>query len=105
MAFLELYANPNPLSRTAIPFLLDVQADLLASLETRVVVPLYARDAAPRYPIARLTPVLEFQSQSYVAMIPELAGVARRDLGLAVGSLAEVRAEIIAALDLLFTGI
>jgi toxin CcdB len=105
MAFLEVHANPNPASKMAIPLLLEVQADLLSALESRVVVPLYRKDAAPRYAIARLTPILEFQGQPYVAMVPELAGLARRSLGTCLGNMPSARAEIIAALDLLFTGI
>lgn len=105
MAFLEVHANSNPATRRAIPFLLDVQADLLSSLSTRVVVPLYRKDAAPARAIAHLTPLLEFQGKTYVAMVPELAGIARRALGPSAGDLTPARAEIIAALDLLFTGI
>jgi toxin CcdB len=105
MAFLEVHANPNPASRAAIPFLLDIQADLLAGLATRVVVPLYRQEAAPSHPMARLTPVVEFQGHPYVAMVPELAGVARHHLGASSGDLGLVRADIIAALDLLITGI
>lgn len=105
MAFLEVHENPNPASRDRIPFLLEIQAELLASLGTRVVVPLYQREAAPRLLMARLMPVLEFQGRPYVAMIPELAGIPRRELGASAGSLASQRGEIIAALDLLFTGI
>ena len=105
MAFLEVHANPNPDSRAAIPFLLDIQADLLSSLATRVVVPLYREAAAPRHPMARLTPLIEFQGQPYVAMVPELAGLARRHLGPTAGDLGLARSEIIAALDLLITGI
>lgn len=105
MAFLEVHENPNPASQAAIPYLLEVQADLLSSLHSRVVVPLYRKAAAPRHPISRLTPLLEFQGQTLMAMVPELAGVARRSLGASLGNLSSARAEIIAALDLLFTGI
>ena len=104
MAFLDVRTNPNPASRSRVPFLLEVQADLLASLATRVVVPLYRLEAAPGNPMARLTPRVAFQGQTYVAMFPELAGVAGRDLGTAAGALAHLRTEVIAALDLLFTG-
>ena len=38
-------------------------------------------------------------------MVPEFAGVARRDLGAVAGHLGLLRAEILAALDLLITGI
>lgn len=105
MAFLEVHINPNLETNSAIPYLLDVQADLLSSLETCVVVPLYSKSAAPRSSITRLTPILTFQGQSYVAMIPELAGIARHHLGKTKGHLTSARNEIIGALDILFTGI
>lgn len=104
MGGLPVHANPDPKSRKAIPFLLDIQNDLLSSLETRVVVPLYLKDATTLHPISRLTPVVTFQNKTYIAMVPELAGVARRSLGAPAGELPSLRAEVIAALDLLFTG-
>jgi len=67
-------------------------------------VPLYRKKARALHPISRLTPVVVFQGQAYVAMVPELAGVSRRELGPPAGDLAPLRQEIIAALDLLFTG-
>jgi len=102
MAAFSVHANSNPKTRPSIPFLLDVQSDLLSSLETRVVVPLYQMEAAQ--PIVRLTPVLGFQGQAYLAMVPELAGVSRRELGLPVGELSSSRPEVLAAIDLLLTG-
>lgn len=105
MAFLEVRANPNPASKADVPLLLEVQADLLSGLETRVVVPLYRKDAVPGRSLTRLTPDLEFQGRCYVAMVPELAGVARRHLGESLGSLPSARGAVIAALDMLFTGI
>jgi len=40
MAQFDVCTNPNPASAKRIPYLLDVQSDLLSSLATRVVVPL-----------------------------------------------------------------
>jgi toxin CcdB len=40
MAQFTVCRNKNPQTRSAVPFLLDVQNDLLEDLETRVVVPL-----------------------------------------------------------------
>jgi len=40
MAQFDVYLNPNPDTRKPIPYLLDVQTDLLDTLATRVVVPL-----------------------------------------------------------------
>lgn len=104
MASFTIYANPDPGSQKAIPFLLDIQSEILSSLDTRVVVPLYLKSAAKVHPISRLTPVITFQNTSLVAMIPELAGVSRQHLGAAAGSLPESRPEMLAALDLLITG-
>ena len=69
-----------------MPFLLDVQSEVFSRLGTR------------------LCPVLPFQGQPLVAVVPELAGIPRRELGPVVGDLAVHRAEILAAMDLLLAG-
>jgi toxin CcdB len=104
MAAFTVYTNPDPKTQKAIPYLIDIQSELLSLLETRVVVPLYLRSAAKVHPISRLTPVISFQNKSLVAMVPELAGVSRRHLGPVAGQLSEIRSEMLAALDLLITG-
>ena len=38
MAQFDVYRNTNPATRTRIPYLLDIQSDLLESISTRVVV-------------------------------------------------------------------
>ena len=40
MAQFDVYRNPSPATRSRMPFLLDVQAGVLDSLATRIVVPL-----------------------------------------------------------------
>ena len=40
MAQFSVHRNKNPRTRAEIPFLLDVQSDLLDHLDTRVVAPL-----------------------------------------------------------------
>ncbi|CAA6816935.1 MAG: Unknown protein [uncultured Thiotrichaceae bacterium] len=40
MAQFDVYRNNNPASQEHIPYLLDVQSDLLDVLNTRVIVPL-----------------------------------------------------------------
>lgn len=104
MAACIVYANQDPKSCKSIPFLLDIQSELLSRLETRVVVPLYLQSAARVAPISRLTPVLTFQNQPLVAMVPEMAGLSRSHLGPVLGQLPEMCSEILAALDLLITG-
>jgi toxin CcdB len=104
MAQFDVYLNPNPGTRKVIPYLLDVQADLLDGLATRVVVPLVDADemaVAARY----LNPQFKVKGASVVMSTAELAGVSARSLGEKVASLKNRRDEIIAALDMLFTGI
>ena len=105
MAQWALHRNPNPGTRKDIPYLLDVQSDLLAALDTRVVVPVFTRKAAPARTMARLTPELKIGDELLVVMTPQMAGVRIKDLGAAAGDLSAHRAEILASLDLLLTGI
>lgn len=86
------------------PLLLDVQADLLAHLETRIVVPLAPRRKYAARPMRILNPVLTLRGTEYVAVFQELAAIARTELGTIEGSFAAQRAELLAALDFAFTG-
>lgn len=104
MSQLTLYRNKNPKSKAEIPFLLDVQSDLLSELSTRVVIPLYQRKALPIKPLTKLTPEFEIEGEKFILMTPQLAGISLKDLGEPIGNLKQHRAEIIAALDLLITG-
>ncbi len=104
MAQFDVYLNPNAATRKEIPYLLDVQADLLDTLVTRVVVPLVL---AGEMGLAakQLNPKFKVKGDAVVMSTSELAGVSIRSLGDRVASLKTKRDEIIAALDMLFTGI
>ncbi len=104
MAQFDVYLNPNSESRDTIPYLLDVQADLLDRLTTRVVVPLVLAEEMPRA-AKHLNLQFKIKGVAVVMSTAELAGVSIRSLGDKVVSLKNKRDEIIAALDLLFTGI
>ena len=104
MAQFTVYRNKSARTKATFPFLVDVQSALLEDLQTRVVVPLSKTASLTRKPVSQLTPILQFEGEAYVLMTPELAGVARADLGVASGSLADRRDTILAALDFLLTG-
>jgi toxin CcdB len=99
-----VYRNKNPRSRAAFPFLLDVQSDLLDELQTRVVIPLTKAAAFVRKPVAHLMPVVQFEGEAYVLVTPQLAGIARSEIGSPAGSLAQRRDTIVAAMDFLLSG-
>ena len=105
MTQFAVYENTNPATSAAVPLLLNVQSDLLAELGTRVVVPLYTASAMQGKMLRTLTPRFEIEGEPYVMMSPQMAGIAKKQLGAKVADLAAQRDEIIAALDLLITGI
>lgn len=105
MSQFDVYRNPNPSSRSRIPFLLDVQSGLLDSLATRIVVPLCKPELLGGKGAERLNPELEVEGRKLLMLTPELAGVPRAALGEPVANLAAVRATILAAVELALSGI
>ena len=99
-----VYRNKNHKSKREIPYLLDIQSDLLGELRTRVVVPLYQKKSTHIKPMSRLTPEFEIEGRKLILMTPQLAGISIKDLGEPAGSLNQNRPEILAALDMLITG-
>jgi toxin CcdB len=97
MARFDVYANPGG------GFVLDVQADLLDELKTRVVVPLLPLDAAPQ-PARRLNPVFELEGTRCVMVTQFLAAVPVSVLASPIANLSAHRDEIVAALDMVFHG-
>lgn len=87
------------------PYLLDVQTDLLRDLATRVVVPLMPLARLRGKPISRLNPVVAVDGADHVVLFQELAAFPASELREAAGSLQTRRAELVAAIDLLFAGI
>lgn len=98
MARFALYRNPG-----SDGYLLDVQADLLEHLNTRMVVPLLPLAVAPK-PAATLNPVFNVGGASLVMATQFMAAVPSALLKQAEGNLAQNRSEIVAALDLLLQG-
>ncbi len=105
MAQFDVYENPNLKTRRLIPYLLDIQNDLLASLATTVVIPLCQTTETKPLEMARLTPLLEINARHYLLLTPQLAGIPRKELGDVVVNVSNYRDEIIGALDFLMTGI
>lgn len=103
MAQFDVYENPNESTKKSVPYLLDLQADLLNALATRVVAPLVSSSAMGK-PIEHLNPAFKIKRKTVYLSAAELAGISVRALGGKVGSLKDQRHSIIAALDFLFTG-
>ena len=82
----------------------DCQSGLIEHLNTRLVVPLIPRSAAPT-PAHRLNPVFEIGEREYVMVTQFAAAVERRELGDAIASLQHRSFEIVGALDVLVSGV
>ena len=104
MAQFDVHRNPNPDSNRDIPYLLDIQSDLLDTLATRVVAPLVEYTSMPR-PAHHLNPVFEVCGERFVLSTAEVAGVPKSALGEVVENFDAHRDEIIRAIDFLIAGI
>lgn len=98
MARFTVYKNPD-----GAGYLLDIQADLLSHLNTRIVVPLLPLDLAPK-PAATLNPVFEMDGGSVAMVTQFMAAVPAQMLKSPMLSLESRRDDITAAVDLLFQG-
>lgn len=98
MARFHVYLNPE-----GEGYLLDVQADLLNHLNTRVVVPLLPVAAAPQA-AAMLNPLFQIDGVAVVMVTQFTAAVPATLLKAPILSLERQRNEITTALDFLFQG-
>jgi len=92
------------LYRLGDSLVMDVQADLLDRLSTRIVAPLLPETEAPR-PADRLNPVFVIEGTRYVLLPQFMAAVPLVELRDKVGSLAAERDRIKAAVDMVFDGV
>lgn len=97
MARLEVYASTDK------TLLLEVQADFLWAIATRLVVPLVPLDIAPPQG-ARLNPIFSIEGTRYL-MLPQLmTAVPKSLLKDYVADLSAHRDEVVAALDMVLRG-
>ncbi len=84
-------------------YFLDVQADFLSHLDTRVVIPLLSQEDV-RFPARRLNPCFRIGDEEVVMMTEFMAAVQKSTLRNIIGNLANHRDEIVAAVDFLMQG-
>ncbi|MEO0981143.1 MAG: CcdB family protein [Pseudomonadota bacterium] len=101
MARFDVYAYAS----RAAPLVIDVQANLLADLSTRVVVPLAPKTQASAEALPRLKPEIVVDATPYILMTTDIAALPTDRLGPRIGNLETAyRDTITAALDFLFQG-
>jgi toxin CcdB len=99
----DVFKNPDATDAKHRPFLLVLQSDLVSGLTATVVAPLVRRRDLTG--AQRLNPLVTIAGEEFWLATHELFALDRRKLRSKVVSLAARRDDIIAAIDMLFTGI
>lgn len=104
MAQFDVFANPVGRGRRAYPYVVVLQAEVAETAHERVVAPTAPRAAFPTIP-GRLTPVVTIERNDFVLLVTSLTTIPANSLRTAVGTLADRRDDILAAVDYLFFGV
>lgn len=97
----DVYENENPKTKERIPYLLDIQSEILSMLDTRVVVPLVINVKSAKH----LNPIFQINGKSVVMSTAQLTAVPSAILNTKITNLSNSRAEILNAIDFLLTGV
>ena len=98
MSRFSVYPNPEGKG-----YLINVQADSLSHLNTRMVIPLLPLEVAPK-PAKTLNPLFDFNGEIYSMVTQYMAAVPVRALRDVIFSGESRRNDIVAAIDLLLQG-
>lgn len=89
----------------SVPLVVDIQANLLEDLDTRVVMPLIPELHAKQEITPRLKPIVKVNGENYVLMTTDIGTVTKTSLGAFVCNIEkDFRQDITNALDFLFQG-
>ncbi len=105
MSQFDVFTNPSTKSRETYPYIIDVQNALISDIATRMVIPLGKLSHFKNEQMHGLTPLIEYKSEQYILLTPQIASMKSKLLKNPVGSIASLRNEIIAAIDFAITGI
>ncbi len=101
MARFDVYALTGT---RAVPLVVDVQAELLSDIGSRVVIPLMPLNAAQRENMPRLKPSVQVNGASYRLITTDIAALPSATLGERVGNISAQRDTIVDAIDFLMQG-
>ena len=105
MAQFDVYPNPSRHQRSDIPWVVDIQSDLLSALPTRLVLPLALRRTMPATVPKALCPPVIWEGEELVALAHLAAPFRAKDLGQAQGNLRTEASALVGAVDAVISGI
>jgi len=104
LAQFDVYVNPQLASREFVPYVLDVQSDLINQLATRLVMPLSRVGVGDvKLPLS-LCPPVEIDAEPLLVLAHMAAPVPARLLKKPVASLKHRASEISASMDAVISG-
>ena len=102
MARFDIYDNLGR-NKASIPYLVEVQSNVISGLATRIVIPLRAVAGFSKFTLpADLFPVIAVNGTDYFVDTPQLGAIPSSELKVRIGSAKDYRFEIQAALDRVF---
>jgi toxin CcdB len=101
----SVYKNKSRNKQT-YPYFIDVQADMLAHLNTRLVIPLTQKDNSNSQ-VKALTPVIIIEQVDYVVLTTIITTTDVKNLkaGDAVMDASHLRDQLVSAIDMMILGI
>lgn len=105
MAQFDVYRNPSQRQRDAMPYMVNVQSDLLDGLPTRLMMPLVKPSLVPASVPRNLCPTVDFGGERFHLLAQQAAPFLARDLGKPLGSINSRASDIVAALDAVISGV
>jgi toxin CcdB len=99
----DVFSNSDPESADAYPYFIVLQNDAIGDLNTRIVAPLVSPERLPLFD--RLMPGVPATGSHYLVDVTTVGTVPTRVLEYRVANVDEAGYQIVAALDLVLTGI
>ena len=105
MAQWDVYPNPSSRSRDRLPYVVDIQSNLLDPLPTRMVMPLSRSSVARGDLPPRLAPEFTIRGETLLLKAHEASHLLSRDLRRPVTSLRDQAHRLVDAFDAVISGI
>ncbi|TAJ93853.1 MAG: plasmid maintenance protein CcdB [Gammaproteobacteria bacterium] len=105
MSQFDLYVNTDKDTKKTYPYFIDVQNDLLDTLNSRLAIPLTPRARGDKPYPANLCPLIKIRGKEFALLTHQMTSIPVSFLQKKEGTLSRFRKEIVSAIDFLITGI
>jgi toxin CcdB len=104
MAQYTVYKNLNVNTNKVYPYLMNVQSDFLENLDSRLVIPLAAKNYFKNIEIQKLTPVINIGGRDFLLLTPQMASIHKKHLKEPAADCSSIHNIILSSIDFLISG-